>query len=297
MIVSIILTVYNREKYLREAIDSILGQSLEEFELIIIDDGSTDSSIQIIKSYSDLRIRLLVNEQNRGQSYSRNWGIKESVGEYIAIMDSDDIMYPYRLEKQLNFLEVNNAVICFSWADTIDENGNFVTLKKHISDPLLISAKLLFECPLIHPTAMWKKSEFEKHNLWYDEEFVYAQDMELWNRVKENFDIYIIEESLIKFRFGNSNSISFQKKELQYSFAQLITRRELLKLPYTGDIPSSTKSLIKRLILVRKVYRLVIKNIGKNVRVTQYFRDMLFPQEFKFFSYTIGKKAKSLLIN
>jgi glycosyltransferase involved in cell wall biosynthesis len=162
--ISVIMTVYNGEKFLREAIDSVLNQTFQDFELIIIDDGSTDSTLKIINSYSDSRIRLIENIQNRGQSYSRNLGIKESKGEYVAIMDADDIMYPSRLEKQLDFLQSQNRIICFSWADIINETGEWVKLKTHISDSQLIHAKLIFECPLIHPTAMWNKESFINNN-------------------------------------------------------------------------------------------------------------------------------------
>ena len=98
--ISVIMTVYNGEKFLREAIDSLLKQTFQEFELIIIDDGSTDSTLQIINSYHDPRIRLVENGENRGQSYSRNLGIQKSNGEYVAIMDADDIALPKRLEIQ-----------------------------------------------------------------------------------------------------------------------------------------------------------------------------------------------------
>jgi glycosyltransferase involved in cell wall biosynthesis len=112
--VSVIMTIFNGKKFLHEAIDSVLLQTLKDFELIIIDDGSTDSSLEIVKSYNDQRIKLLINEVNRGQSYSRNRGIKMASGEYIAVMDGDDIMYPNRLEIQMNYLKVNAASICFS---------------------------------------------------------------------------------------------------------------------------------------------------------------------------------------
>lgn len=108
--ISVIMTVYNGEKLLREAIDSILNQSYQEFELIIIDDGSTDSTLQIINSYHDPRIRLIENGQNRGQSYSRNLGIKQSQGEYIAIMDTDEIALPKRIETQYEYLKSNPQI-------------------------------------------------------------------------------------------------------------------------------------------------------------------------------------------
>jgi glycosyltransferase involved in cell wall biosynthesis len=295
--VSIIMTIFNGKKFLHEAIDSVLVQTLKDFELIIIDDGSTDSSLEIVKSYNDKRIKLLINEVNRGQSYSRNRGIKMASGEYIAVMDGDDIMYPNRLEKQVDYLKINGVSICFSWADVIGEDGNWIRVKSLISDPLLICAKLIFECPLIHPTAMWKRESFINNNLWYDEEYVYAQDMELWNRVKEYFDIHIMEEPLIKFRFGNSNSISFQKKDLQNSYALKISSKELMKLDYSGENPLFIKKMIYRIIAVIRVKQNFIKINGTNKYVIIYFRDLLFPPGYTFASYRFTKQLKNWLIN
>ena len=102
--ITVFMPVYNSERYLKEAIDSILNQSYKNFELLIINDGSTDSSIDIIKSYNDSRIKLINNDCNKGLPYTRNLGLKLAKGDYIAIMDSDDISYIHRLKKQIEFL-------------------------------------------------------------------------------------------------------------------------------------------------------------------------------------------------
>lgn len=108
--ISIIMPVYNEEKYLREAIDSILCQTADNFEFIIIDDASTDNSLSIIQSYADKRIVLIRNEQNIGNYPSRNKGMEVAVGKYICVMDADDIAYPQRLEDDIRkeFLKVCN---------------------------------------------------------------------------------------------------------------------------------------------------------------------------------------------
>ncbi len=103
--VTVLMSVYNGEKYLREAIDSILNQTFKDFEFLIIDDGSTDSSADIIRSYTDFRIRLIQNEKNIGLTRSLNKGLKLAKGEYIARMDVDDISLPIRFEKQVSFLD------------------------------------------------------------------------------------------------------------------------------------------------------------------------------------------------
>ncbi len=291
------MTVYNGERFLQEAIESCLEQTYSNFELIIIDDGSTDSSLDIINCSEDNRIVLLINESNKGQSYSRNRGIKESTGDYIAIMDADDVMYPNRLQKQLKILQMQNNTICFSWADIIDEIGEWVKLKKHISDGVLIYAKLIFECPLIHPTAMWNKEAFIDKNLWYDEAYVYAQDMEFWNRVKEYYSIVIIEEPLIKFRFGNSNSVSVGKREEQKKFADKVTKRELRQLGHMGPNPRDSKILIARIWNTLLIYKLFKEKNMVNDTTKNYLRDLLFPIGNICIPYRLTKLIKRLLVN
>ncbi len=266
--VSIILTVYNGEKFLREAIDSILNQMYQEFELIIIDDGSTDSTLQIINSYSDSRIRLIENGQNRGQSYSRNLGIKKSKGEYIAIMDADDIAYKERIQKQLDYLINNDADICFTWADLIDSEGTVMDIKKTTENNNLLRAKLLFECPLIHPTAFWRKSTFIQNDLWYDEKCTYAQDYELWSRAIRHVKFAVLGESLLKFRFRNEASISFAKVDKQEGFRKLISDREIKLL--CGEEVNYSNSISG----VRRIYKQFEQMHKVDDEVKQCFRDL-----------------------
>ena len=104
--VTVLMAAYNGARYLKDAIDSILNQTFKDFEILIIDDGSTDQSAEIVQSYKDPRIRFLRNEQNMGIVVTRNRGIKEMRGEYLAILDCDDVSPPKRLEKEFNFLKI-----------------------------------------------------------------------------------------------------------------------------------------------------------------------------------------------
>lgn len=125
-LVSVNMPCYNCSKYIKQSIDSILNQTYTNFELIIIDDGSTDNSVEVIKEFSDKRIKLFENITNQGIVYSRNRAVENSKGKYIAILDSDDIAYPTRIEKQLNFMESNpDFAMTGTWFDIIDENGIF----------------------------------------------------------------------------------------------------------------------------------------------------------------------------
>lgn len=177
--VSVILPVYNSERYLRQAVDSIINQTLRDFELIIINDGSTDQSGSILHEYTkyDDRIRLIERE-NRGLTKSLNEGIQLSRGNWIARMDADDISHPQRLQLQLKKLIENKADIVGSSLQFIDSP---IKLKWHF--PLSHESCLLrmaFRSPFAHPAVIMKASI--ARNLRYDESVSYGQDYELWTR-------------------------------------------------------------------------------------------------------------------
>ena len=287
--VSILMTVFNGERFLSEAIESCLLQTHNNLELIIIDDGSTDRSLEIINSFEDDRIKLFINESNRGQSYSRNRGIRESTGEYIAIMDGDDIAYNNRLEKQLKFLNTNEGNICFSWVDVIDSTGNRTGLRKTTSNKNLLKAQLLFECNLVHPTAFWRKDSFVNNNLWYDETFIYAQDYEFWTRVIKVFEIEVYQEPLIMFRFGNEFSISKTKKSLQDEFRLSVSNREIKSL--CGREIEYTNSIIG----VIKIYNRFKTENKACSDVISYFRNLT-NKYFVRYPFRLRKLIQRLII-
>jgi glycosyltransferase involved in cell wall biosynthesis len=287
--VSLIMTVYNGERFLREAIESCLEQIYANIELIIIDDGSTDSSVDIINSSKDDRIVLLINESNKGQSYSRNRGIKESTGEYIAIMDADDVAYPNRIERQLYYLKSQGADICFSWADLIDSEGNVIGAKRTTINQNLLRAKLLFECPLIHPTAFWIKDAFVRNDLWYNEHYRYAQDYELWSRAIRKVKFSVLGESLLKFRFRNEASISFAKVDKQEAFRKLISDREIKLL--SGEEIDYANSISR----VRKIYKRFEQMHEVDEEVMQYFRDLT-NVKLRRYPYRLKKVIQKVVI-
>ena len=149
-IVSVVMSVYNSEKYLPEAIESILNQTYTNFEFIIINDGSTDNSLRIIKEYANKDKRIIViSRENKGLIFSLNEGIEVSKGKYIIRMDADDISLPNRLKIQLDFMEKNKDIaICGTVAITFDENNNERVWKVY-EDEKMIKAELLFSSPFI----------------------------------------------------------------------------------------------------------------------------------------------------
>ena len=214
--ISIIMSVHNGEKYLDESILSILNQTYRDFEFIIINDCSTDNSLQIIGEYSkkDKRIVLISNKVNLGLTKSLNMGIKIAKGKYIARIDADDIALPERLKLQYGFLERNRDIyLVGSGAYNIDKNGKIITIRKSLTDVGEIKKKLINKNCLYHPTIIFRNEGFM-----YREKFVYTQDYDLYLRLlSSNKKISNLSEPLIKYRI-NPDAISWTKKSKQKYF-------------------------------------------------------------------------------
>ncbi len=214
--VSIIISVYNSEVHIRESIESILGQSFTDFEVIVIDDASTDATSEILHEYTekDARVRSFRNEQNLGLTKSLNKAIRESSGTYIARMDADDIAYPERFEKQVAFLSsCPNYGLVGSWAIVIDNQGKEIDQYQWETKDGEIRKNLIKYNCIIHPSIMMRAEVLEIVG-YYDETFRYAQDYDLFFRIVRHFKVQNIAEPLIKYRIGTS-SITGSKNRAQ----------------------------------------------------------------------------------
>lgn len=219
--VSVLMPVYNSEAYIAEAIDSIINQSFEDWELIIIDDGSTDKSESIVKSYTDNRITFLKNPENKGIIYTRNRLFDKAKGEYMAIFDSDDISYPERLKKQVNFLDQNpEYAFCGTWGKTIDVDGKFLRNMNLANKHDYIKCWLLFSNSFIQSSIMIRKNVLDKNGLRYDEGFPVTGDYEFWARLIQYGKAENLKEYLVAYRWHASN-ISHRKKDK----AKLLTQK------------------------------------------------------------------------
>ena len=197
--ISVILPVYNGGKYLREAIDSILNQTFKDFEFIIIDDGSTDDSSDIINMYSDERIKF-IKQNNKGLAYTLNIGIKNSSGRYIARMDQDDISHPERFEKQYKFMESHHeCVVVGSAALIIDMDGEFLYNSSQPSHCAQIK-KGLPSSPFFHSSTMFRKRVVLQCGGYYEEIRHHFEDLILWNKMAQLGELRNIAEPLIKYR-------------------------------------------------------------------------------------------------
>lgn len=224
--VTVLMSVYNGERYLNEAIESILAQTFTDFEYLIIDDASTDRTPEILCSYGDLRIRIVTNEENFGLTKTLNKGLSLARGEYIARMDADDISMPNRLRKQFNFMEKNPDVgVCGTNVRIVDENGK---KREKIYCPLTdscIKSNLFFCSSFVHPSVFIRRNILDE-NL-YDSRFRYAQDYELWVRLSKITNFENIKEALLLYRVHSLNIGKLYSFD-QIGTANIIRRRQLI---------------------------------------------------------------------
>lgn len=232
-LVSVLMSVYNGEKYLREAIESILHQTYGNIEFLIINDASTDNTAQIIQSYPDKRIRFFSNAENLRLTASLNKGIDLALGKYIARMDADDISLPERIAKQVAYMEQHPEVgLCGTFVMNIGTNDDYVPPYKTTHDE--IKFKLFFETHFPHPAAMLRKSVLDTHHLKYDTVNKVAQDYELWNKMIDFCEVSILPEPLVKKR-THPEMTSLKKNEEQLQVVKNIHRELMKKL---GVAPS-----------------------------------------------------------
>jgi glycosyltransferase involved in cell wall biosynthesis len=218
--ITVLMPAYNAEKYIGEAITSVLQQTYTDFELLIVNDGSTDSTASIINNFIDERI-VVINQPNQGVASALNTGLEHARGTYIARFDADDVCYNYRLEKQIRFLQDNpEYILVGSEAKYILENGDFLFDFHCIAySHEQIMDKLYFYCPFVHPTVMYKKENIlnaggyptDAHNF---------EDYLLWTNLVGSGQFCNLTEPLIKYRL-NSTSVTIDEKWRGKRFREL----------------------------------------------------------------------------
>ena len=209
--VSVLMPVYNGERYLREAVESILNQTYTDLEFIVIDDGSTDSSAAILESYTDPRIRVVHNHTNLRLVATLNKGLDLAQGELVARMDCDDVSLPERLERQLAFMEAHPEVGVLGTAcQHIDDSGRPGVTWPNPAQHSLIRWHLCFACSMIHPTVMMRKHTIQELG-GYGSEAIHgrekygAEDYDLWRRASRVTQLANLPEVLLYLRKHESN--------------------------------------------------------------------------------------------
>jgi glycosyltransferase involved in cell wall biosynthesis len=224
-LISVLMTVYNGERYLEESVGSVLRQDMEDFELVVVDDGSTDRTSVILEKLAmqDQRLRLR-HQSNRGIPKSSNEGLAMCRGQYIARLDSDDVAKPDRLRRQLEYLQQHDVVGAGSSFDLIDARGRFLTvLKPPEEDAEIQRLTLAGHGAICHPTSMIRRDALDKIG-GYDEHFDLATDLDLWLRLGEVGKLANIPLSLTQYRV-HPDSVSEQRGQQQRAFARQACER------------------------------------------------------------------------
>lgn len=250
--ITVLMPVYDGGKYLGQAIESILNQTFAGFDLLIIDDCSSDRSVDIIRSYRDSRIRLVQNDSNMGLIGTLNKGIALATGSFIARMDQDDISMPERLRKQTEFMEAHPEVaVCGCWATDIDEDGNASGKRETPVGPQM--AKDYWRpSPIIHPSAFMRTAIAKKYT--YDMSFIDAEDYELWLRIARDHPIDNIAEYLLHYRM-NSTSITNVRRQSQLQSTYAAFRKHVMLSDLSYDEFCSLLFIDSKVHPLRRIYK------------------------------------------
>ena len=230
--ISVLMSVYNGSRYLRESIESILNQTFDDFEFIIINDSSTDDTEEIIAEYGkkDDRIKLFKNEENIGLTKSLNKGLKLAQGKYIARQDADDVSLPERFEKQVGVLDRHpEAVLVSCDIEVINSEGAFVKKEERSCEPQWVSWYLMFYNHIGGHSQVIFRTQTAKELGGYSEVYRYSQDYEFWCRLVKAGDIIILPETLHQLR-RHGKGITAEKRSEQLGYALDVSRRNLKEL-------------------------------------------------------------------
>lgn len=291
------MSVYNDAEYLSVAIESILQQTFENFELLIIDDASTDSSSDIIKYYAgqDGRIKHLTNQTNKGLPWSLNRGIEQATGRYIARMDADDISLSRRFEKQVEYLDSwPSAHVVGSFIRLIGMNGESLGGKSYPQGGRS-PEQLKKQGPLVaHPSVMIRKSSLKQVN-GYREPFTYAQDLDLWIRMSREFGedfLHIIPEPLLEYRLSPNQYTRKSVIDVYRSYVgEYIECEDCLEEEIEKELDSRSQEISSSKTKMRFHYKAGCLSLdqGKRLQASKHFKQLLFHTPFSLHGwYGIG---------
>lgn len=275
--ITVLMPVYNASKYLREAMDSILNQTFKDFELLIINDGSTDDSEDIIKSYKDPRIRLINNETNMKLIATLNKGIALSKGKYIARMDSDDISHPKRLELQYKLMEENkNIAVCGTGMKFIGKHSKTTVIE---APDQIRNCLRVYNC-MYHPTVMLRRSILVENNYNYNKNYIHAEDYHLFQLLSERFDIVNIGTPLLNYRVSPEGISRVHNTEQRY-MADNISMEALERIGIHFDRHRYPEKRLakKEIVEIRDELEKIMKDLHSNDK------DIIQVQNLLWFDY------------
>ena len=247
-LVSILTPTFNAEKFIRATIKSVQEQTYENWEMILVDDASTDNTVSIIEDFAQRanRIQLFKFSENRGNGFARNAALDKATGKYIAYLDADDLWFPSKLEKQIQFLNANNLHFTFSYYDSIDEEGN--NLNRRVESPNPLIYKQLFFCNYVgNLTAIYDADYFGKIILETSQK---RQDWRLWLTIlKQIKTAEVVPESLAFYRIRKDSISSSKFKLIKHNFG---VYREFHRYNFMSSVLLMMRFLFIQLIIKPK---------------------------------------------
>jgi glycosyltransferase involved in cell wall biosynthesis len=276
-LVSVLMPCFNAEQFIGQAIQSIIDQTYINFELLLLDDGSTDNTKSIIEGFKDARIKVLFESENKGIVYQLNKGIEYARGEYIARMDADDIAFPERFQKQVDFLEdPQNYRIDILGTDAVSTGSSIKPIIHQNYLPKQISFMLNFKCVILHPTVFIRRRVFDQ-GIRYPQNYTYAEDYALWRLIDKGYNIAIIPNVLLSYRIHenqtNKNTERFQiqnEAALRVAFMRPVSFLERIFLSQKTKkkiFQNSTLNSIEKLYLRYTKWYLKIKDHSLNLLI------------------------------
>ena len=233
--VTILIPVYNGDEYLPQTLRCVFAQTFRDFEILIIDDASTDRTVEIIQSFDDARIRLLRNQTNLGIYSSRNLGMQEARGEYVCFLDHDDLCTPDRLAVQVTFMDDHPDIgLCGSFAGEVDAKGKVIEgrIRSYPTEPEEVAGKLWSGYTILNPTVILRRDDFIRHGIWHDTTFKVAGDYDFYVRAAKKLKLANIPQVLLYYR-QHPKQVSITN-ELKLSRALLSVQLEIFRGFFLG---------------------------------------------------------------
>ena len=264
--ITVLMSVYNAEANLRESIDSVLDQTFTDFEFLIVDDGSTDKSFDIVKSYDDERIAIIQNKTNIGLIDSLNKGIEKARGAYIARQDADDICHKDRLMQEVDVLDEDPSVVLVgTWLELINASGDPIGVWQYPTKYNHVKWFLLFNSAVAHPSAMYR-TEVVRNVGGYSKDYMYGEDYELWSRLSKHGKIVNLPQKLQRYRI-HPGAVSRRKRLDQQNVQLRIATENIREIdvnrsiePYLRiilgfDNPGKSSDILKAYEKLNELYK------------------------------------------
>ena len=287
-LLSVVMPVYNAEKHLGYAIQSVLNQTHKNLELIIINDGSTDKSREIAGSFYDSRIRYFDNETNSGIVFSRNRGVELSMGDFIGMVDADDVVYPEKFEKQINFLSKNpDFGLVGSWVKFIDDNGNRLPGSWKLNAPAeMIPSIMLFKNYFLQSAVLYKNECLKAFS--FSKGYDIVEDYLIWYQMLKKYKGWNLNDYLVDYRIHN-NSITKRRKQ-----RMACLDKNIFKIQFKDLGINASEEEIELHLLIKgddSIYKTdTLLSIEKWLKKLEVHNKLHKRYNQKYFSRTIGNR-------